>query len=247
MLKHIARIIIVSMSLTIIAVGQPNPLSTNEARPTTKAASEVELALEAVGAGTTDELKRRLLKDRSVGISAEYRAQASAALPEKMVRSRITQGPLHQRVEAIFQRVLQLLERSGKVELFLYQADVPGAMLWRGCVMLITDNLASELYDSELAGIIAHELGHANLMNEMTRARQTQDQRAMRVVELQCDAFAMLALKLLGYGPGFYLKGLRKLETLTVAAGRAQSYQQTHPDLAMRAEFAKRFLKLLAA
>ncbi len=120
-------------------------------------------------------------------------------------------------------------------------------MLWRGCVLLITDNLASELYDSELAGIIAHELGHANLMDEIVRARQTQDQRAMQVVELQCDAFAMLALKLLGYAPGFYLKGLRKLETLTLAAGRAQSYQQTHPDLAMRAEFAKRFLKLLAA
>ncbi len=247
MLMRIARIIIASLSPTIIAVGQPSPLSTNEARPIAKAASEVELALTALGAGTTDELKRRLLTDRSVALSAEYLAQARAALPEKAVKSRITRGPLHQRVEAIFQRVLQLLERSGKVELFLYQADVPGASLWRGCVMLIADNLASSLYDSELAGVIAHELGHANLMDEMADAWQTQDRQAMRVVELKCDAFAMLALKLLGYAPGFYLNGIKKLEALTLAAGRAQSYQQTHPALAMRAEFAKRFLKLLAA
>jgi hypothetical protein len=245
MLKHTARIIIASLSLTIGAFGQSNHLSTN--RATAKAATEVEQALAALGAGTMDELKRRLLTDRSVVLSADYRAQARAALPEKLVRARITQGALHQRVEAILQRVLHLLDRSGKVELWLYQADVPGALLWRGCVLLITDDLASSFYDSELAGILAHELGHANLMDEMAHARQTQDKQAMRVVELKCDAFAMLALKLLGYAPGFYLNGIKKLEALTLASGRAESYQQTHPDLATRAEFAKRFLKLLAA
>ena len=47
-------------------------------------------------------------------------------------------------------------------------------MLWRGCVLVISDGLADPLYDGELAGIIAHELGHSYFEDEMAAAQARQ-------------------------------------------------------------------------
>ena len=49
-----------------------------------------------------------------------------------------------------------------------------------------------QLYDGELAGIFAHELGHSYFEDEMGAASRAKDTRAMRVVELKCDAVAIV-------------------------------------------------------
>jgi hypothetical protein len=66
----------------------------------------------------------------------------------------------------------------------------------------------------------------------------------MRIVELKCDAVAMLTLKLMGRNPAEWLSDLRKVTDLT----RHNGYELTdpsHPSLVERAQFAQRFNNLL--
>ncbi|MEP7339443.1 MAG: M48 family metalloprotease [Acidobacteriota bacterium] len=207
--------------------------------------NEIEQALAAVGAGSADEMKSRLFTNRITVINAEFRAQAINALPDSLRDQRITQGKLWRRVETIFQRVLQLHGRTGKVELFLSQQDVPTAQLWRGGVLMLSDSLAEPLYDGELAGIIAHELGHSYFEDEMAAAQRNQDTLAMRVVELKCDAVAILSLKLLGHNPALYLKGLQRIQVIKKRKSLSSGIFQSHPELVTRAQFSERFIKSL--
>jgi Peptidase family M48 len=206
---------------------------------------EIEQALAAIGSGSAEELKSRLFTHSITVFNAEYRAQAVTALPAAVREERITQGKLLRRVEAVFQQVLELHGRGGKVELFIFQHDVPQAQLWRGCVLMISASLAEPLYDGELAAVIAHELGHSYFEDEMATAQRAKDARAMRVVELKCDAVAILSLKLLNYDPALYLRGLQRIQAIIKRKGRSSGIFQSHPELVARAQFSQRFIKSL--
>jgi Zn-dependent protease with chaperone function len=202
---------------------------------------EIAEALAAVGAGSVSELKSRLFTNSLTVFDEAFRAQAIAALRAE----RLTQGKLLRRVAPVFQRVLQLHERGGKVELFLFHHDAPLAHLWRGCVLMLSDGLAATLDDGALAGIIAHELGHSYFEDEMAAAQRNQDARALGIIELKCDAVALLSLKLLGCNPALYLPGLKRIQELNRRQSRSSGIFQSHPELVARAQFAQRFIKAL--
>lgn len=207
--------------------------------------NEVEQALAAIGSGSTEELKDRLFTHSITVFNAEQRAQAIAALPALTREQRITQGKVLHGVETVFQQTLQLHRRGDKVELFLFRQDAPLALLWRGCVLMLSDGLADTLYDGELAGIIAHELGHSYFEDGMAAAQRDQDIAAMRIIELKCDAVAILSVKLLGHNPGLYLQGLKRIRELNRRQSRSSGVLQSHPELVARAQFSERFIKSL--
>lgn len=195
-------------------------LSNNiQAQPVDK--NEIEQALAAIGSGSAEELKGRLFTHSVTFLNEEFRAAAIKVLPAALRDQRLTQGKLWRRVEPVFQQVLQLHGRSGKVEMFLFQHDQPLVQLWRGCVLIISASLAETLYDGELAGLLAHELGHAYFEDEMAAAQRSQDTRTMRLIELQCDGVAILSLKLLGHNPALYLKGLQRIQVLNQRQSRS--------------------------
>lgn len=204
---------------------------------------EVEQALSAIGSGSAPELNGRLFTHRITVWDAEFRAWAIDALPAAMRNQRLTEGKLLRRVEAAFQQVLQLHGRSGKVELFVFEHDLPLAQLWRGCVLMISNGMVESLLDGELSGILAHELGHSYFEDEMAAAQRTQDTSAQRIVELKCDAVAILTLKLMGHNPAFYLKGLQRIRTLNQRKSRSSGILQSHPELVARARFSERFIR----
>jgi Zn-dependent protease with chaperone function len=206
---------------------------------------EIEGALAAIGSGSVEELKSRLFSRSITFFNAEYRAKAVTALPAAIRNQRITQSKLLRRVEAVFQQALQLHERIGRVELLLFQGDVPSAMLWRGCVLALSDGLADPLYDGELAAVIAHELGHSYFEDEMATALRSRDARAMRMVELKCDAVAILSLKLLNYDPALHLRGLQRIQAIIKSKSLSSGIFQSHPKLVARAQFSHRFIKSL--
>jgi hypothetical protein len=233
-IRHLMCMTVLSLGLTSIIKGQP------------AAPDEVGLALAAIGSGSVAELKGRLITDRITVISDEYRAQAVAALPAPILSHRITEGKLFRRVETILNQVLQLHGRGGKVELFLFEDDLPLAMLWKGCVLALSDGLAGPLYDGELAGIFGHELGHSYFEDEMAAAGRAKDERAMRVVELKCDAVAIVSLKLLDYDPTLYLKGLQRIQVIKRRKSLSSGILQSHPDPVVRALFSQRFIKFMS-
>ena len=232
-MRHLIWITVVSFGLTRLVSGQ------------TTGAGEVELALDAIGKGTVDEMKGRLITSSITVFNDAYRARAVAALPAPILTRRITQGWLFRRAEEILKRTLQLHGRGGKVELFLFKDDAPSAMLWRGCAVAVSDGLADTLDDGELAGVFAHELGHSYFEDEMAAALQARDALALRVVELKCDAVAMLSLKLLGYDPAHFLKALQRIQLIKSRKNLSISVVQSHPDLRARAMFSQRFIQSL--
>lgn len=231
MLKNILVTVILSLMLVNIVIGRTAAMNT----------SEVDLALEAVGTGSAEEMGSRIFTTPVTVLGTQHRAQAIAALPDQIRKHRITEGKLLRRVETVMKPVLQLDSQNEDVELFLYHGEAPRGMLVQGCLLVLSDSLADPLKDVELAGIIAHELGHRYFMDEMLAAREAEDEQMMRVVELQCDAVAMLSLKLLGYDPSLYLRGLKRLEMISKEQGYSvRLHGRSHPTTVERAQLAER-------
>ncbi|MCA1604953.1 MAG: hypothetical protein LC775_05640 [Acidobacteria bacterium] len=80
----------------------------------------------------------------------------------------------------------------------------------------------------------------------MTEARGAQDKQAMKIVELKCDAIAVLSLKLLGFDSGNYISGLRRREKLANAVGLSSRFSATHPEVRVRNHFLARWMKQLS-
>lgn len=206
---------------------------------------DVDLALRDVAATSVTEMKDRIFRLPISLFDSKHHRKAVAELPEDVRLNRITEGDLWRRVERVARPVLQLHDRTDKVELFLYRRSRPHAMVWRGCVLAISDSLTLFLSDEELAGIIAHEVAHAYFMDETLAARRGGDGQGMRVVELKCDAVAMLTLKLMGGDPAKYVSGLRTVNTYMMLKG-IFSKSKSHPLIAERERFSRRFISLLS-
>ena len=225
------------------------------ARPTPPPTSLA--ALGAVAAPSAEEMRTRLLDSARVVYEEEHRRRAVATLPSSIRDRRITDGKLLRRVERVARPVLELHRRAEFVELFLYRdhlLNLLRAELRGGCVLLLSDSLAAALDDEELAGIIAHEMGHAYFMRETLAARAAGDDEWLRVIELKCDAVAMLTLKLLGRDPSGHLRGLWKITNLKndlyiwnsgYETLLRNSASRTHPNIVDRGVFNKRFVNLL--
>ena len=216
----------------------------------------VDVALEGVGTGSTAELRGRIFNTPLTVLGPEFRTRAMGELPESIRRNRIAEGKLLRRVERVIKPLLVLHDRTKDLELFLYRGDTLRGMLWRGCVLALSDSLAKALEDEELMGIVAHELGHSYFMDEAVAAHRAQDYRALRVVELKCDAVAMLSLRLLGVDAERHLKGVQKVMSLNNKESlfsdiryevRTGDEQKTHPTFVERMQFAQRFIKLLSS
>ena len=248
-----ARILLVTaLSLWLIPAAIASDLTTGNPgasqdanKAEAKAPGEIELALADIGTGSADEIKSRLFNRSITVFSTEFRAQAVEAFTGSIGQFRIIEGKLFRRVEKIFSQVLQLHGLSGKRELFLFQDEIPKAMLWRGCVLAISNGLADPLSDDELAAIMAHELGHSYFEDEMASARKTMNARAMKVVELKCDAVAILSLISLDRDPTLYLRALKRIGEINRRKGRSYSIFQSHPDPFERALFSQRFIRSL--
>jgi Zn-dependent protease with chaperone function len=236
---------LLSFCLALCPAGGVNAKSAG--KPAEK--NEIEQALTAIGSGSAADLKSRLFTSRLTVLDAAFRARAIDALPAALRDQRLIQGHELQRAEMNLQRVLALHERpqSSAVELFLLNDETAQAMLWRGCVLVLSAGLVNALSDAELSGIIAHELGHSYFMDEMAVAQQARDSRTMRTVELKCDAVAILSLKLLGHDPALFLIGLRKQNAIIYRKGSSSgSIFQTHPEYGERTLFYQRFIKSLS-
>ncbi len=207
--------------------------------------SVVQQALRDVGSGSVAEMKDRIFSTPIVILGAENRRQAVSSLPASIRENRITDGKLLSRVERVAKPILEMHHRAERIELFLYRDRFPRAALWMGCVLLLSNPLVSGLDDEELAGIVAHELAHAYFMDELLAAQKTTNDPAMRVVELKCDAVAMLTLKLLGGDPAAHLRGLQKVRALLKGEGLPKLDFKSHPSITERALFSAQLLRML--
>ncbi len=208
------------------------------------AQTSVDLALEAIGSGSAAEMKSRIFSRPITILGKEQCQRAIQSLPSSITEHRITTGKLWRRVDALTKPILELHHRTGRIELFLYEGKFPTGMLFRECVLVLSDSLAGSLEDGELSGVIAHEMAHPYFSSEMLAAHQAKDIAAMKIVELKCDAVAMITLKLLGYNPLINMKGLERIAILTQHSDH-DANDCAHPRLGERQRFARSFVKAI--
>jgi Zn-dependent protease with chaperone function len=209
------------------------------------ATEAADLAMGELGTGSAEEIRERLIKKGYAFLEPQFRQAVTAHLPDQILQQRVRRGSMLRRAEKAFTQVLELYGRGGTIEIVLYKSEIQQAVLWRGCVLTLSDALAGPLTDTELLGILAHELAHTYFMDEIMTARRDGDVRSMKVVELKCDAVAYLTLKLLGRETGYYITRLRKMEKMAKEAGIASKLAQTHPEMRERARFLERFAQQL--
>src|ERR1051326_5864116 len=123
MKRSLPLVVILSLALTTTAMSLPGI---------------VDLALQGFPPGSITELKQRISSLPLTVFGAEDCRRAISLLPDSMRQSRITRGMLWQRVERVIKPVLELHHRSNKVELFLYHDPFPRALVWRGCILVLS-------------------------------------------------------------------------------------------------------------
>src|SRR5262245_15686561 len=178
MSKHIIMIGLISLAFSSRLRGQEveNVLPEDCGRvcQDNQHVTELDLAWAAAGLGSADDMKARLFNNSIPVTDGEFRAKARADLPREVRSHRISRGSLFRRAELILRQVAELQNRSAMtgVELFLYHDSVPASYLWRGCIMVLSDDLSYSLSDAELTGIVAHELGHSYFMDDAVAAKR---------------------------------------------------------------------------
>lgn len=94
----------------------------------------------------------------------------------------------------------------------------------------------------EIAALIAHEVGHIYLAKELLVARAANDNRTARIIELKCDAVALLTLKKLKIDPQVLIKALQMLITAREKLG-LQTMRDQSASMADRIKLTEYFLK----
>jgi Peptidase family M48 len=163
--------------------------------------------------GELDPVKARVYLDRKrmPPFPPQARQEIVATLPPQVRQRRITSQERQSRLERALQPVLAYHGRESKVEIVLFQDTIPFASLFGRAALLISTRLLAITNESELRGIVAHELAHEYRWLEAVEARRNRDYSQLREIELFCDAVAALTLRETGAGPLDYAAGLKHL------------------------------------
>lgn len=198
---------------------------------------DMQSVVEMAGAGSPSERLSRITQSR-----AGWPSDAQAAEEFKILRASQKFEPFRalshtERGEEVarIRRVLApLFELHGGSTLIISVLRTPRPVfgIGRGSVLLISSGLLQVLSDEELLALSAHEVGHQYFRREFARAEDAGDSRALRIIELKCDAIAVLSLLILNRKPASLARGLAwvKGPAYEIVAGDTS----THPDLGVR-------------
>jgi hypothetical protein len=133
------------------------------------------------------------------------------------------------------QEVLDFHRRAGIVEYIYFRHDEPIAETKAGAFIAFSNRLWQLGQDKEgRSGIIAHELSHEYFAMQFLQAYQTRNCQKLRVIELECDAFATITMISLGMNPTRYAEALTRIVHHSKASGRLNDGNNTMPSLEAR-------------
>lgn len=227
--------LILALSATI--TGQPlNNSKANSKREELPAGTEAAKALARLGILSRSVLRERLRQMRQ-----------PAYLPDPVLRNKIIEAQhlpfvSSKRVDqlkAALQPVLVYHQREQMPIIVVDSAQLKAALV--NClVIVITTKLMTIASDTEIRGIIAHELAHEYIWNEYKNARLAGDEKLMRECELFCDAVAAFTLKEIGDDPASYRGILVRLTIIGINVGNGiRREPDTHPALEIREKLNK--------
>ncbi len=115
-------------------------------------------------------------------------------------------------------------------------------------VVLVTDTALRLLTPSLVQAVVAHEIGHEYVWEEFEDARNRNDSRRLRELELFCDAVALQTLVRIGAPASALIDALRIMTASDERNGFiTDPTQDSHPTLVERSRFSKELAKRLLA
>ncbi len=114
-------------------------------------------------------------------------------------------------------------------------------------VVLVTDTALRLLTVTQLQALLAHEIGHEYVWEEYEDARNRNDWRRVRELELFCDGVALQTMVRIGAASSSLIDALR----IMTASDQRNGFfpdptRDSHPSLVERARFSKELAKQLA-
>jgi Zn-dependent protease with chaperone function len=193
------------------------------------------------------------------GVLDAFKGKSFAALKGEFARSRVPiydksfrtliidanvrQGDLHliedkSLSQVVRDRVRPVLKLYGResIDIVIFDSPAPNAICVGGTALFYSTAMLRLARRKELEAITAHELAHEYFQATALRARERNDYRTLRRVELMCDAFAVAALRELGLGRSHFKAILTKLTNDSHSLGWRGNGTDTHPPLQTRLE-----------
>lgn len=85
--------------------------------------------------------------------------------------------------------------RENYTRLVIFESNNPFVGLYRECLLLVSTKALELMSEEEQRAAAAHELAHESFIGEMRRADAENDNRQRRLIEIECDLVAVIALR----------------------------------------------------
>ena len=199
-------------TLALLAVLLLPSLAPAQSRPRTVGSDDAAPVMKLFeGRSTTDTLQA-LSAVRIPAFSVEDRADILNNTSPRFRRSIITDGPLVAALKQRLKPVLALHGREGKLEIIVYDDDVPETQSVPGAFIAFSTGLLDlARSDGELQGVAARELAREYFTLPSAYARYTEDHALARQQERNLDAVTVATLLELKLNPAEYKALLRRI------------------------------------
>jgi hypothetical protein len=145
---------------------------------------------------------------RPAPVTSEVRARVIAGLPRD---GELHPTPAERMKLSALDAVLAVHERKGVIDVKLIEVGQACVALHARTVLLVSRDALALVSPEELQALAAHELAHEYLWDEYQAAIQENGWERRQEMELMCDGFAVMALRLLGVDPDRLVSAVTKL------------------------------------
>lgn len=142
------------------------------------------------------------------------------------------------------QPVLMQFGRENYTRLVIFESNNPFVGLYRECLLLVSTKALELMNEEEQRAAAAHELAHESFIGEMRWADAENDNRQRRLIEIECDLTAVIALRRLGDDP---LALVGAAEKFALWYRRHPPAANLEPEKSPSPESRKRAIKLFLA
>jgi len=181
-----------------------------------------------------------LLNQKIYTVANTNKSEVSPEIAELI----INQGNESDRLASLSGRVLKYHKLTDICRAVLFNDIKPRIFTYKLRTISISNGILNQLTDEEAVALIAHEVGHLYVANELAGARTDADDRLARINELKCDAVSLITLRELGIVPSVLVSALKKLIAAREKQGLLTTTAQS-PAFADREKLAEIFIKEL--
>lgn len=204
---------------------------------------ETKAALELIAAGRDTIYAGEITANLKRSYPAES-ADKIRLLPE-MRSNLVTKGDDLDRLNSALMPLLKFCWLERKVALILFRSEVPVVALSYPNALIVSTRALSLLNNDELEAVAAHEICHLIGHEYFRNAADRNDRRALRLIELFCDAGAASIISAKGKDPARLISGYYKMQAVLELELGEDGRKGTHPTIEARkrlnSELSRRF------